>query len=113
METMQILLNLPKWNIEALNGYQPKTTFWQDFSIADCYGVKAVKDTFRRAFIEWQNDYIYLTELVLVLNHKIWQHYEHNNELAATYNELWRSADEYACEHLKGDELTYYFEILD
>ncbi len=113
METMQISINLPKWNIEALNGYHPQTTFWQDFSIAERFGACAIEDTFKRAFSEWKTNYIYLTELVLVLNHKIWQHYEHDNTIAKTYNDLWRSADEYACQHLKGEELTYYFEILD
>ena len=30
------------------------TTFWQDFSIADAFGVAAIKDTFKRAFAEWK-----------------------------------------------------------
>jgi hypothetical protein len=29
--------------------------------------------------------------LTLVLNHKIWQHYESNRELAALYDRLWRA----------------------
>lgn len=45
-----------KWNIEALNGYKPFTTFWQDFSIADRFGASAVQDTFNRAFAEWKDD---------------------------------------------------------
>ena len=65
---------LPAWTMAAEIGYKPKTTFWQDFSIADLYGADAVQDTFNRAFDEWKTDYIYLTELVLVLNHKAWQH---------------------------------------
>ena len=55
------------------NGYQPKTTFWMDFSIADKFGIAAIKDTYNRAFKEWKNNHVYLTELVMVLNHKIWQ----------------------------------------
>lgn len=51
------------WNIEAETGYKPKTTFWQDFSIADRFGADAVKDTFNRAFAEWKTDHVYLTEL--------------------------------------------------
>ena len=49
-------------------GYTPQTTFWEDFSIADPFGLEAVQDTFNRAFEEWKSDHIYLTELVLVLN---------------------------------------------
>ena len=56
-------------------GYKVQTTFWEDFTIADFFGVKAIQDTFDRAFGEWKKDYKYLTELILVLNHKIWQHY--------------------------------------
>lgn len=55
------------------NGYKFKTTFWSDFSIADRFGVRAVQDTFNRAFSEWKSNVIYLTELVLVLNWKIYQ----------------------------------------
>lgn len=57
-------------------GYNLMTTFWEDFSIADKYGIAGVKDTYRRAFNEWKDDYKFFTELTLVLNHKIWQHYE-------------------------------------
>ena len=109
----EIKITIPRWNISEMNGYEPKTTFWQDFSIADAFGPDAVQDTFNRAFDEWKTDYIYLTELVLVLNHKIWQHYEKNEQLAKLYNDLWEKADNYACDHLKGDELTYFYNVTD
>ena len=89
------------------------TTFWQDFSIADHFGIPAVKDTFRRAFSEWKKDYRYLTDLVIVLNHKIWQHYEKNEPLARVYDELWRKASDYAVKNLKGEELSYYLDETD
>lgn len=71
------------------NGYELQTTFWSDFSIADQFGLPAVRDTFRRAFEEWKGDYKYLTELVLVLNHKIWQYHETRPEFAEVYQLLW------------------------
>ena len=44
------------------NGYELQTTFWEDFSIADRFGLAAVLDTFNRAFREWKGDYkFYLT----------------------------------------------------
>lgn len=95
------------------NGYEMQTTFFQDFSIADAFGIDAVKDTYKRAFNEWKGNYIYLTELVVVLNHKIWQHYETNEPLARVYNDLWEQADEYACENLKGDEASFFFDVTD
>ena len=64
------------------NGYELQTTFWEDFSIADRFGLAAVLDTFNRAFREWKGDYKFLTELTLVLNHKIWQYYENRPDMA-------------------------------
>lgn len=96
-----------------VNGYETFTTFWQDFTIADRFGVSAIKDTFKRAFNEWKSDYKYLTELVMVLNWKIWQHYETNDKYAELYNELWDEADLYAMENLKGDEAAYFFRTTD
>ena len=39
------------------NGYELQTTFWEDFSIADRFGLTAILDTFNRAFKEWKEDY--------------------------------------------------------
>ena len=38
----------------AENGYEVKTTFWEDFSIAERFGLSAIQDTFNRAFKEWK-----------------------------------------------------------
>ena len=95
-------------------GYEAKTTFWSDFSIAERFGVNGVRDTFERVMDEWKNNYDYLTELVLVLNHKIWfWHGEHNDIFSTLYDELWRKADSFACDNLKGEELSYYYETTD
>lgn len=78
IEEAEVNLNAKrlKYIKEALteNGYDLITTFWGDFSIADKYGIAGVKDTYKRAFNEWKDDYKFFTELTLVLNHKIWQH---------------------------------------
>ena len=101
------------WNIEAMTGYKPMTTFYEDFSIADNFGASAVKDTYKRAFRNWKDDYKYLTELVMVLNWKIFEHYEDSRNFAKLYDELWREASNWAIENLKDDELTYYFRTTD
>lgn len=36
------------------NGNEVKTTFWEDFSIAERFGLSAIQDTFKRAFKEWK-----------------------------------------------------------
>ena len=94
-------------------GYEPKTTFWTDFSVADKFGIEAIGDTFNRAFDEWHTNHVYLTELVMVLNHKIWQWYQINETVAQVYNDLWKEADLWAQEHLEGEELDYFYEVTD
>ncbi len=90
------------------------TTFREDFAIAERFGMSAVKDTFRRAFNEWKNDYKYLTDLVLVLNAKCWEWYEHHNEsFCQLYADLYYEARDYALDNLKGEELNYYFDMTD
>lgn len=101
------------WNIEEITGYKPITTFYQDFSIADKFGLDAIQDTYNRAFKEWQSDYKYLTELVMALNWKIAEHYEHDNDKAKLYNDLWQQADQYATDNLKGKELEYFYKTTD
>lgn len=77
------------------SGYQFKTTYWQDFSIADKFGISAVKDTYRKIKPLALNDAMDFAELVCVLNWKIWEHYESKNDgLANAYNELWDEADQ-------------------
>ena len=94
-------------------GYDTISTFFADFSIAERFGFSAIKDTYKRAFNEWKTDYKMLTELVMVLNHKIWFNYESNEPLARIYNELWEEADQWASDNLKGDELDYFYRVLD
>ena len=108
-----IVITVPVWNIEAETGYTPMTTFYSDFSIADKFGIESVTDTFNRAFDECKADYKYLTELVLVLNWKIYEHFEKNDDLAILYNTLWGIADEWAVNNLQGDELEYFYKTTD
>ena len=94
--------------------YEFKTAFWMDFTIADKFGIEAVKDTFKRAFSEWKTDYIYLTELTLVINWKCWQHYEKNNiEISKLYSEYYYQLREYGLDNLNGKELEYFIKTLD
>ena len=111
---MQINLNFPKWTFPEMTGYKPQTTFWQDFSIADKFGATAIADTFARAFAEWKSNHIYLTELVLVLNHKSWEWFDKKNAtISQLYVELYEKAHAYALDNLKDEELSYYIDITD
>lgn len=108
-----IIKTLDRDTVEAMTGYRPFTTFFEDFSMAEAFGVNAVRETYNRAFKEWKSNYKYFTELVMVLNWKIQEHYQSNDTLAHLYNELWATADSWACDNLKGEELSYFYDTTD
>jgi len=98
--------------IREMNGYETFTTFYGDLTIAEAFGPDAVRETYERVVKEWFHDYKYFTEFVLCLNHKIWEHYESNEPLAAVYNELWQKADALTAEW-RGEAAEWYFNITD
>ena len=90
------------------------STFYADFSVADVYGEKAIQETYNTAFNNWKTNYKMFTELVAVLNHKIWFWYEHGiTEYSELYDRLWKQADAYGCDNLKGEELKHFMMVLD
>lgn len=101
------------WTIEEMTGYKPITTFYMDFTIADVWGLDAIRETFERSFNDWKNNYKYITELSLVLNWKIWRWYDEKYEFAVLYDELWRKIDKWCLDNLKGVELDYYLQTTD
>lgn len=91
-----------------------KTTFWSDFTIADAFGRAAIEDTFNRAFKEWKDNYVYLTELAIVTNWKCWHHYHDKRmDLSKVYSDMYYQCREYALNNLKGEELNYYWKNTD
>lgn len=101
------------WNIESETGYKPISSFYRDFSIAEQFGIEAIKKTYNSIFNEWKDDYKYLTELVMVLNWKIFEHYKSNDKYARLYDNLWKETDEYAVNNLKDNEAEYFYRITD
>ena len=101
--------------IFEMNGYEPKTTFWNDFSIADMFGVRGVKDTYNRAKESWQDNIEFMTEFAMVLNHKSWQHNGKNQSLCSLYSDLWYEIEDFIYEHFKDNEeaLSYYLRVTD
>lgn len=95
------------------NGYEIKTTFWSDFSIADAFGIDAIKDTFNRAFSEWKNNTEYVTELACVMSWKSCAWYEKNNEYSMLYAEYYHKVDEWCMNNLKGKDMNYYLKWTD
>src|SRR5690554_1907436 len=109
-------IKIKTWNIEKLTGYKPLTTMYQDFSIADNFGNQAIIDTYEN-LISLEGichaNYKYMTELVMVLNHKIWEHFEKDETKARVYDNLWRQAQEIVYETFNKEELLYYYNITD
>ena len=106
-------MTIEDWTIEEMTGYKPITTFYTDFSIADKFGVEAIKDTYKRVFHEGKHDYKYITELAMVLNWKLWRWYGKNDELSILYDSLWKETDGWCIDNLKGKELEYYYKTTD
>lgn len=102
-----------KLALERQFDYQFETTFWEEFSIADNYGSEGVVEHYNLVFDQWKDNLKFLTELVMVLNWKIAQWYQVDDDLGLTYDQLWKRADGYAMETLKGDDLHYYLSTLD
>lgn len=106
-------MKLNDWNIFDLTGYEPKTTFYTDLSIADRYGKNAVIDTYNRVMKYWSEDVVFITEFCMALNWKIWEHYDAKSPLVETYDTLWRKCEDWCFKHLKGEDLEYFIRTTD
>jgi len=103
------------WNVKEITGYEPKTTFWDDFTIAENFGREEIEDTASRAFEEWKDNYEFLTELIMVINHKSWEH--SRDSLCNVYVDLFYEYDGRAINYLEEthneEGLNYFFRTLD
>jgi len=93
-----------------------RTTFTQDFLIAEAYGLAAIRDTYNRAFKGWKTSYKYFTELTMTLNHRLHAWFYRageNDERTKLYDELWQKTYDWGCANLKGDELNFFYSVLD
>lgn len=107
-------MKIKTWNIEAMTGYKPITTFYEDFSIADRFGLSAVKDTYKRGLKSAKfMGYKELTEFSMVLNWKIFEYYETKPTLAELYTFLFQTVNDYIQTYLKGEELEYFYRTTD
>lgn len=95
------------------NGYELKTTFWDDFTVAEEFGRDAVEETFKIAFKQWRIDVVYVTELVMVMSWKSCDWYGKDDELCLLYANLYRVADCWCMDHLKGKDIEYYIRTTD
>lgn len=78
------------------------------------------KEQFNNNKIPKDTDTEFITELTMVLNWKIWEHYKDDededspsNKLASLYNDLWQECDNWCRDNLKGDDLSYFYNTTD
>jgi len=119
-------------NIADLNGYKRLYTFYSDFSIAEfCKRLMGEKNAIEQAYKEvvasWGSNIKAMTEVVMVLNHKMWAFFDGKgfepqrfgmtkevaNEYAKIYEHLYLKADEFVRRNFDGEDLSYYYEITD
>lgn len=103
-----------KGRMEEVN-YESISTFYQDFTIAEFFK-GGLEDTFKRVCKHWIDNYEMFTELIIVLNHKIWEHYNKgNDELSRKYDSMWREAMSIFFEKYEENEevMRYYYQITD
>lgn len=109
-----MIIKVTSWNIEEETGYKPLTTLYEDFGIAEAFGEKAIKDTLKQALDFVKGDYKQKTELVMVLNHKSWEHYYRGNiALSKIYSDLYYKYDNECLNKFKGEALDYYLTTTD
>lgn len=111
----------------SLGEYQRKTTFVNDFAIAECFGDSSILDTYRRALRDWLSSYEYATELAMSLNHLSWfWHYNGEPDLSRLYADLYYKARDAFYEYYsdketdtdeqkekKGAARGYFFRCID
>lgn len=109
-------LSIKTFDSESFCGYKQISTFYSDFSIAEHFGLDAVKTTYKTAFKEWKKDYKMITELCMVLNWKSWEHSDgitSGGELCDWYIEQYYELRDWCFDTLKGDELEYFIRTTD
>ena len=104
---------LERMSLEKMLNYKFESSFWEEFSIAENYGPDGIHHHYDIVFEQYKDNLKYLTELVLVLNIKIFIWYGVDDTIGKMYDQLWKETDGYAIDTLKGDDLHYYLHTLD
>ena len=95
--------------------WRPTQLYWQRFSIAERYGKDEIIRVYDDILKESKDNFKLLTELVMVLNHKSWQHCEDidHSAFCDIYSNLFYKTQKYALDHLTGDGLNYFLDVTD
>ena len=108
-----IEIKVKDWNIEELTGYKPLTSYYFDFSIAEAYGIEAMEETLDNAIKFWKDDYKVLTELVMVLNWKMFEHNKGSEQMLDFYYKNYIMLSNYCENNFTKKQLQYYYKTTD
>jgi hypothetical protein len=108
---------------DLLPGGETHSTCWQDFCIANRFGIDAVKDTFDRIFEGFKHDIKVITELSMSLNWMSWRmhsayeksHRTLDGQMRDLYISLYEKVNDYVYEsgEVSEDDISYYFSVTD
>lgn len=107
----------------AINPYSPYEPKYYDF-LTEAFlkiangpyqlAIPKIKAKYSKFFEKGKEDYKYLTELVMVLNHIGWLFWENKQEKKANvFFDLFEEARQYGYNNLKDKELSYFYWSLD
>ena len=90
-------------------------TFYQDFQIADRFGEKGVRDTYKRVRQEWLENPSAWGEVVCALNWRLWDLHKTDEKMATVYQELWQEAQDLGWKTYENDseKSSIYFRKID
>ena len=90
-------------------------TFYQDFQIADRFGEKGIRETYKNVKEYWLDDPAAWGEVVCALNWRLWDLYKDNEKLARIYQDLWQEAQDTGWKQFENDKekADIYFRKID
>ena len=101
-------------NLKEMSGYETKTTFFSDLSVAEWFGKESIMDTHKRVVKEWFKNVEMFTEYVMALNHQSWFWYNNgNSELSELYSDLYYQMRDKVLDNYKGKDLQYFLDVTD
>lgn len=121
-----------KRNLEYITDFRPSYTFYSDFGIAEfcevyMHDAKAVIDTYKRVKESWGKSIKAITEVCMVLNHKIWSFHddvdssylkcseEWRQHFAEVYQSLYDDCTDFIYKTFGNDSeaMSYYYQVTD
>ena len=95
-----------------------RETFWKAFDDAEEAGLNTVIMIASILYQRWRDEICELTDFVMVVNHKSWEHHRKGNSaLQELYTDLYYEYYEKAINYLeskgRNEELSYFIRTLD